>query len=295
MNLICPKDRLPLTDLKCSAGHEYLSFEGIPVLVTDDTPDTTGWTHHRSLQIAQGKIEPTRSVGGEIDPYVQLLVASAAGFLYDPMVNKMKAYPIPEIPLPEGHGRTLLDVGCNWGRWVFAAARSGYKVTGIDSSLEILLVARQVAKQLGLEAEFICADARCLPFDQEFDQAFSFSVLQHLSKQDARLAFNEMKRVSRKSKVEIPGKYGLRAFQHQLGRKFREPAGFEVRYWTPKELRQIGDVSVHCYFGTGILSCDAHLMPWKYRMVIHTSEMLRKLSNTFRPLRSVADSYYVEF
>jgi SAM-dependent methyltransferase len=287
MNLICPKDRLPLTELKCSNGHEYPSFEGIPVLLRDDVPETI-WTYTRSLKQAKGEIPIYEG------NYVSELVASAAGHLYKHLIGNLGEYPIPDIPI-EGSG-TLLDVGCNWGRWTVSAAQKGFKVVGIDSALDALWAARQVCKELGVEAEFICADARYLPFpDDSFDQSFSFSVLQHFSKPDARLALNEMKRVAEKTKVEIPGKYGIRAFQHQLGRGFREPKGFEVRYWTPKELSEIGDVSVHAYFGTGVLSCDAHLMPWKYRMVVHASDALRRLSDAFPPLRSVADSYYVSF
>jgi ubiquinone/menaquinone biosynthesis C-methylase UbiE len=199
-----------------------------------------------------------------------------------------------DIPV-EGHG-SLLDVGCNWGRWTISAWGKGFEVTGIDSALDALWAAKQVCAERGVKARFICADARYLPFaDQSFDQAFSFSVLQHFSKADARLAFAEMKRVAKRSTVEIPGKYGLRAFQHQARRGFKKPENFDVRYWTPAELKRIGEIDVHAYFGTGVLPCDAHLMPWKYRAVVYASETLRKLSTVFPPLKHVADSYYVSF
>lgn len=287
MILTCPRDQLPLDGLRCPQGHQYLSYDGIPVLLRDDVPETL-WTYTLSLKQAKGEIPIY------VGNYVSELVNSAAGSLYNSMVGNLKEYPIPEIPV-EGSG-TLLDIGCNWGRWTIAAARKGFRVTGIDSSLDALLAARQVCDELGVSAEFICADARYLPFpDNSFNHAFSFSVLQHFSKADARLAFDEMKRVATKSKVEIPGKFGIRAFQNQLRRGFKEPTGFEVRYWTPKELKEIGHVSVHCYLGTGVLSCDLKYLPWKYRMVVHTSDMLTSLSESFSPLRSVADSYYVEF
>jgi SAM-dependent methyltransferase len=276
-----------LSDLKCPQGHEYPSFDGIPVLLRDDVPETL-WSYTRSIQVARGQVQ---IYDGD---YVSEVVAAAAGTLYKNMIGNLSEYPIPELPL-SGSG-TLLDVGCNWGRWTIAAVRKGYKVVGVDSSLDALWAAKKVCRELSIEAEFYCADARYLPFpDNSFDQAFSFSVLQHFGKPDARLAFAEMRRVAKRSKVEIPGKYGIRAFQQQLRRGFKEPVGFDVRYWTPKELKQIGDVSVHCYLGTGVLSCDAHLLPWKYRMVVHASEMLLRLAKGFKPLRSVADSYYVEY
>lgn len=289
MNLICPRDHLPLINLQCPHGHQYFSFEGIPILLLDDVPETI-WTYTRSLQQAKGRLP----IHADWRGYISELIGSAGGHLYDHLANNLREYPIPEIPVA-GSG-TLLDVGCNWGRWAISAARKGFKVTGIDSALDALWAAKNLCAELGVDAEFICADARYLPFPgNSFDHAFSFSVLQHFSKSDARLAFAEMKRVARKSKVEIPGKYGIRAFQHQLGRRFREPSGFEVRYWTPAELSKLGNIEVHAYFGTGIVSSDVHLMPLKYKAVIHASELLTKLSRAFPPLRKVADSYYVTF
>jgi hypothetical protein len=57
----------------------------------------------------------------------------------------------------------------------------------------------------------------------------------------------------------------------------------------------MGDLSVHAYFGTGIVASDARLMPWKHRTVINSSEAVRKLSNFIPPLRRIADSYWVSF
>lgn len=287
LTLACPRDRLPLTGLTCPDGHEYLSFDGIPILLRDDVPETL-WTYTRSINIAKG-VETIYE-----GDYVSETVHSAAGNLYKHLVGNLHEYPIPDIPM-EGSG-TLLDVGCNWGRWTISAAQKGFKAVGIDPNIDALLAARRICKEVGVEAEFICADARYLPFpDNSFDHAFSFSVLQHFSKPDALMAVNEMKRVALNSKVEIPGKYGIRAFQNQFRRGFKEPTGFEVRYWTPKELRKLGEIWVHCYFGTGVLSCDAHVMPWRFRMVVHASDLLTRLSKGFPPLRSVADSYYVTF
>jgi SAM-dependent methyltransferase len=286
MILTCPRDRLPLTDLKCPNGHQYPSFEGIPVLLRDDVPETiTSYTH--SLQQARGE----KPIYDDED-YVSRLVASAAGYLYKPLVGNLKEYPIPDIPV-EGSG-SLLDVGCNWGRWTISAAQKGFKVVGVDSALDALRAAQKVCKKLEIEAEFICADARYLPFpDNSFDQAFSFSVLQHFSKEDARRAFAEMKRTAKHLMVEIPGKYGVRALQNQARRRFKEGKDFDVRYWTPKELKKIGRVEVHAYFGTGVLYCDRKYIPLRYHPILYCSEGLRYLSRIITPLRYVADSFYV--
>jgi hypothetical protein len=80
-----------------------------------------------------------------------------------------------------------------------------------------------------------------------------------------------------------------------------KPAGFEVRYWTPRELLktfndEIGpsELSVDGYFGLGVQAEDAKLLPLKHRVVIHSSEALRKVTKLIPPMMNVADSLYVK-
>ena len=100
------------------------------------------------------------------------------------LIGRLPKYPIPDIPLEEGRGRTLVDIGCNWGRWTVAAARRGYRPIGVDPSLEALLGrAEPVCGQLGVEADFVIGDARHLPLrTASIDTAFSYSVIQHFSR-----------------------------------------------------------------------------------------------------------------
>lgn len=67
------------------------------------------------------------------------------------------------------HDRSLkiLDIGCGTGRHSIELARRGYDVTGIDLSDSMLERARTKAGDL--DVRFLKADARDLPFDEEFD------------------------------------------------------------------------------------------------------------------------------
>jgi len=65
----------------------------------------------------------------------------------------------------------ILDIGCGTGRHVIELARRGYSATGVDLSESMLARARQKAQQVGVEVEFIQADARMLPFINKFDLA----------------------------------------------------------------------------------------------------------------------------
>ena len=76
---------------------------------------------------------------------------------------------------------------------------------------------------------------------------------------------------------------------------------FEVRYWTPKELMETFEtkfgatsMTTDCYFGLGIQASDVDLLPTHYKMVVYSSEILRKLSGVIKPLTKVADSVYLE-
>jgi SAM-dependent methyltransferase/uncharacterized protein YbaR (Trm112 family) len=329
--LVCPRDHGPLCRrqnlLICDAGHEYPVVQDIPIMLLGDAEQTL-WVAASSLERAKTAaatstgmddyyidtlgisdderhhLERELSECGNVDPVVRYMVGATNGCLYKPLVGKLESVPIPDLRLPSGGG-TLLDIGCNWGRWCVAAARKGYDVVGIDPSLGAILAARRISQRLGVSARFVVADARFLPFAPgRFDVVFSYSVLQHLSIKDATAALREIGRVLREgafSLIQMPNALGIRSLWHLLRRRFRTPRGFEVRYWTPTQLSktfsaEIGPtrLSVDAYFGLGIQKTDAHLLPMKYRWIVHSSEVLRSLSKTMRPLVYVADSLYAE-
>lgn len=242
--------------------------------------------------------------GCPVDPVVSFIIGATNGNLYNHLIGKLDEYPIPTLRLPAVKSSSLLDIGCNWGRWSIAAAHKGYRVTGIDPQIGAVMAAKRVAKQLFISNRYIVGDARCLPFSNaSFDVVFSYSVLQHLSKPDARTVISEIARVLKPggtALIQMPTPYGLRTFYNQCRRRFREPTGFEVRFWTLPELRRafsaIGktSISVDCYFGTGLQPADLHLMPATLKAAIHISELLRKTSRVFPLLKYVADSVYVK-
>jgi SAM-dependent methyltransferase len=69
-----------------------------------------------------------------------------------------------------GGATRVLDVGCGPGRHAHELARRGIPVHGIDISDRFIELARAAAPPL---ATFERGDARSLPFDAEFDVAFS--------------------------------------------------------------------------------------------------------------------------
>ncbi|MFT3784508.1 MAG: methyltransferase domain-containing protein [Nibricoccus sp.] len=102
--------------------------------------------------------------------------------LYDIVLKALKLS--SELP--------VLDAGCGSGMFCELAAAKGAHVTGIDSSPELL----QLARQRTTPATFIDADVENLPFsDGAFDVVTLLNTLQHV--RDAGRTLGEARRVLR--------------------------------------------------------------------------------------------------
>ncbi len=328
---MCPRDHGSLDEsnatLRCASGHVYPIVDGVPVMLLADVPQTFGaaasslaraenrdvdWRapelYLESVEISDQEKQGVLELAARqpvVDPVVAYLVAATNGLMYRHLIGRLESYPIPEINLPPGDGRSLLDVGCSWGRWSFAAARRGYHAVGIDPSLGAVMAARRVARQLNLSATFVVGDARHLPFRiGAFDTVFSYSVLQHFSRTDAARSVEEIGRVLRtggEARVQMPTRYGLRCLYHQARRGFTDGDGFAVRYWRAGDLSRLFTASigqsrleVDGYFGIGLQQTDAHLMTGARRAVLRASKAMTALSRRLPWLVKVADSVYVQ-
>lgn len=307
--LACPRDRSRLRAagerLVCEQGHEYPYVDGIPVLVLDDelTPTQPGYWARPEQIDAVRKAEPPPIEGDRVDPYVAELIIGTHGNLYRQLAHGLSRYPIPHFPLPPAAGRTLLDIGCNWGRWSIAATRAGYEVIGMDPSYEAIVAARRIARQLHADAQYVVADARRLPFsDARFDVVFSYGVLQHFSKADVAVSVREIARVVTPdgySWVQMPNAYGARNLYQLARRRFREGDAFEVRYWRPDELKrvfeQIGptELTTDGFLTLNPQTADLDLLPPHLRALVRGSELLRRASQKVPALTNVADSVNV--
>jgi SAM-dependent methyltransferase len=304
--LACPRDKQALhfagDVVRCTSGHVFPVRDNIPILLLDDVPHP----HEAATHALKEGDEPERyRVGGRIDPFVQEAIGATGGYLYAGLAGRLTEYPIPELRMPAGDGRTFLDLGCSWGRWTIAAARLGYRAVGIDPSINAIRAARRVAKQLGIDAGYIVADARYLPFSgASLDAVFSYSVLQHVPKTDVHQALREIRRtltIGGESLIQLPNALGLRSLYHQIRRGLREPRAFEVRYWTVGELERafsasIGptEITVDGFFSLNPQARDAPLLPLGARIVVHASETLRRVADAVPALTYVADSLYMK-
>ena len=334
--LRCPLEGTSLRQegswLLSETGRRYPIVQGIPVLLADedqlqlwvgagslaharrwatgqrDDPyaiATIGLDDH---QLQTLRAACTQLSYAAIDPVASALVAATNGIAYLPLVNTMTAYPMPETRLlMDVEGCTVLDIGCSWGRWVHDFAKHARLVVGVDPSLGAVLAAQRIAHQLGTQARcaFVVADARRLPFaNGSFDRVYSYSVIQHFSRDDAELAFASAGRTLKRPGqllIQMANAWGLRSLQHQARRRFREGTGFNVRYWTPAALRALtrrtvgeeANLEADGYFGLGMRSENAsQIGGWRGRL-LRLSGWLVSVSKRVAPLTLFADSLFV--
>jgi SAM-dependent methyltransferase len=315
--LACPidKQRMQVASgaLSCPNGHHYPVVGEVAVLLRSDVADSHPYFHESRQAAKAAEMEqrtdvdqPIEARTGSVDPFVQQEIVKTNGILYRQALGALQRYPIPEIPLPAGSNAHLLDVGCNWGRWSLAASRRGYRAIGIDPSLAAVQAAYRVSRELNTPADFLVGDGRNLPFpDRSFDVVYSYSVLQHFSKEDARDSIREAARVTKPGGtvlIQLANLLGIRQLYNQMRDLARNEQGlFRVRRWTPREMLSafnelVGPARLTAdgFFSLNAQATDTDLMAPFPKLVVRSSEALKGLAARFSPLSLLADSVFVE-
>jgi SAM-dependent methyltransferase len=72
----------------------------------------------------------------------------------------------------ENYGGPVLELACGTGRLTIPLRQGGADITGLDSSEQMLSVARTKAERAGVAIQFVHADARDYTLDREFKVIF---------------------------------------------------------------------------------------------------------------------------
>ena len=332
--LVCPLDKHPLVEqhpyLVCSNNHKYPVVNDIPVMLTNENCPTL-WVSNKSLESANNFVLKqdlsdhffietlglsaeernfleenikNKTLTRKLEIIVSYLLGATSGNMYKGMECDLNQLPLPKLPLVKGSG-LFLDIGCNWGRWSIAASKVGFNVIGLDPSLGALMAAKEICQHLKINANFVCADSRCLPFSSEkFDVVFSYSVFQHFDKIDVITSLKEIHKVLKQggiSLIQMANMFGILFFYNQMKRGFCAATNFDVRYWNPSELRRTFGLNigpswlyVDCFLGLGIQQNQIKLLPPYKKIVLFCSSALKTLA-TFIPFLSLfADSLFVK-
>lgn len=251
---------------------------------------------------------PRESASQSIDPFVNDWIVNTNGNLYWRVRGRLPRYPIPGWPLGGGEGKTLLDIGCSWGRWCIAASRAGFRPIGIDVHIDALTAASRVAEQLDARCNFICSEADVLPVQsRSIDCVFSYSVLQHIDRDKVLRTFREIARVLKpggRCVIQLPNVLGPLSLLQQLKRGFREAkaGSFEMRYWSRAAIRRsLADAGLRgVQIRTdGFLSqnpqlSDLDLLTGAGKLIVLTSYAGRKAADALPALTRIADSLWIE-
>ena len=301
--LRCPESAAPLIEIgdfltTADDKYRYPVIEGIPCLISASAKST----HSGFDEIMVQNSQPPEV---DLDSFMDGMIVPTCGNLFRG-VRLRDRYPIPDFP-SELPSDLTLDVGCNWGRWSIAGAQAGHKMIGVDIHLEGLLVAQRLARKLVPDnvPMFVLADARHLPFaDGVFDNVFSYSVVQHFSRENAALILEDVSRVLRSgglTMIQMPNRGGVKARVTMPRRRFSDGEAFDVRYYSIPELihlcsQKIGksDWSVDCFLGLNVHRKDLALVPRSRRWVVHTAEAMLAASQTLPSFGRLADSVWIK-
>jgi ubiquinone/menaquinone biosynthesis C-methylase UbiE len=122
-------------------------------------------------------------------------------------------------------GLNVLDVATGTGRFAIFLAGRGCKVNGLDSSDEMLAIAKRAVASENINVEFVKGDASDLPFSEDsFDVVVCMRLMIHTDNLE-----NFLKEFSRVSKCSIifdtVNKNSLKAIQVLLSNLLMKPLG----------------------------------------------------------------------
>jgi SAM-dependent methyltransferase len=89
--------------------------------------------------------------------------------------GKSSLRPLEAAEVGDVAGKSLLHLQCHFGMDTLSWARLGAQVAGVDFSEEAIALARSLARELGISAEFVCCDLYESPrmLKRSFDVVFT--------------------------------------------------------------------------------------------------------------------------
>jgi len=128
----------------------------------------------------------------------------------NPLGKSLEAYIVQNerwkyLNIAWGSGEKILEVGIGSALGVIYLATLGKEVVGVDCYPKVITLAKQRAKQFGVEPSFFLADARNLPFkDWSFDVVLHEGLLEHFDYEDRMSILREHLRVAEHIVVDVP-------------------------------------------------------------------------------------------
>lgn len=300
---VCPSCKSELLvkkdNIKCKKCQRKFSIiQGIPILIDSKISNSTH-NKYKNFKIDKNALKKDKYANSN---YINKYLAATNGFFYEKKKNKKIA--IPNIDLKTSNSRDLLlDIGCGWGRWCFAASKKNYLPVGIETNLNLLLTAKRYSEENNIDAFFIYADALNLPFKKnKFNTIFSFSVFQHFPKKDFFSVLKSTKNILKKNglfKFQIMNIVGLRCIYTNFILRKKQPKHFFPEYYF------INDIISYCkkyYSKTSVTNCsfftqaritDYNSFTTKHKIFMNFTYLINTLCKIFPFMKYFSDNVYI--
>ena len=145
--------------------------------------------------------------------------------------------------MPDQDLRTVLDVGCGYGRDCIYLAEKGFDVSGIDSAQAGVRMAEDWAKEKGLTIRFQAMDMTGMDFEEgSFDAVIMFNTMHFVKEAYRKKAYKEVRRVLKPGGLFVQAVFSLeeRGFKEGVEvekNTFEFKPGRPVHFFSEEELR----------------------------------------------------------
>lgn len=179
--------------------------------------------------------------------------------------------------------KKVLDVACGTGRWTIPLRSKGYEVRGIDTSEDVLTVARSKANSKGVKIPFEMIDVREVNYRNSFDAAICMydSLSYMLSDKDINASLKRMYESLRDGGVlifDIGNRISLINRHNDFEIRHWEKDNIRIQATSKRRLDEINAVLLHDIFwvvdDNGKISTYREL--YKFRIITY-NEMRRLL------------------
>lgn len=114
-----------------------------------------------------------------------------------------------------GKDKTLLDMGCGWGRWSFYFANNFKRVIGVDFCDELIDAAFKIKKEKNIEkVTFYISPVQLFKTYEKFDVVLFSGIIQYLNDYDVKKMLKNIEKMTKENTQII----------------LREPTGIKGRY-----------------------------------------------------------------
>ncbi|TAK05895.1 MAG: methyltransferase domain-containing protein [Candidatus Manganitrophaceae bacterium] len=179
-------------------------------------------------------------------------------------------------------GERTIDIGCGTGIYTLALARRGAHVVGVDPSWEMISIAREKFRRVGLPGLFVLGSAEALPFRPgSFDLALAVTSLCFVRSPDQSI--KETHRVLKPEGRLVLGelnRFSPWALWRRLKGLFTDTIYNQAHFWGKRELERLLRRRGFCVGAARML---LYFPPWNQRAVLKTYRLFETVGKKALP------------